>query len=332
MPDESEVAAKLAVVAIGRNEGERLKRCLESVRDACSLVVYVDSGSTDGSPEAAQLSGVEVVRLDADIPFTAARARNAGLSRALAIRPDIEFVQFLDGDTEVVGDWLATAISHLTANPEDAAFSGRRMERFREQSIYNRLCDMEWEVQPGPAKHFGGDVMLRVAALNEVGAYRDDLIAGEEPELSVRLRAHGWKIYRTDQAMTLHDAAMHSFHQWWLRAKRSGYAYIAGAALHGIGPERHWVWESVRSWIWVLGPLGAAILTMPLLGAASSVFLLAYPLQCCRMYLRERRHRGSDAFLWAIFNTLSRFPELLGQWQYLRDRLARRRAYIIEYK
>ncbi len=40
----------LGVVVIGRNEGERLRRCLESVLGATPGVVYVDSGSSDGSP------------------------------------------------------------------------------------------------------------------------------------------------------------------------------------------------------------------------------------------------------------------------------------------
>jgi glycosyltransferase involved in cell wall biosynthesis len=39
----------VAVVAIGRNEGDRLKACLRSVVDVAALVVYVDSGSTDDS-------------------------------------------------------------------------------------------------------------------------------------------------------------------------------------------------------------------------------------------------------------------------------------------
>ena len=100
------------------------------------------------------------------------------------------------------------------------------------------------------ARAFGGDVMIRAAALENVGGYRDDLIAGEEPELCIRLRAAGWRIWRLPYEMTSHDAAMTRFSQWWRRAMRAGYAFAQGAHLHGASPERHWVWESRRAWLW----------------------------------------------------------------------------------
>ena len=37
----------VGLVAIGRNEGERLRACLASARGAAQRLVYVDSGSTD---------------------------------------------------------------------------------------------------------------------------------------------------------------------------------------------------------------------------------------------------------------------------------------------
>jgi hypothetical protein len=44
---------EFGVVVIGRNEGQRLITCLGSVSTAAK-VVYVDSGSTDGSVQAAR--------------------------------------------------------------------------------------------------------------------------------------------------------------------------------------------------------------------------------------------------------------------------------------
>ena len=41
--------SQLGIVTIGRNEGERLRRCLSSVVGRGMPVVYVDSDSTDGS-------------------------------------------------------------------------------------------------------------------------------------------------------------------------------------------------------------------------------------------------------------------------------------------
>ena len=54
----------------------------------------------------------------------------------------------------------------------------------------------------GAARACGGDALMRTAALAEVGGYDPNLIAGEEPELCVRLRAAGWQIYTLDREMT----------------------------------------------------------------------------------------------------------------------------------
>src|SRR3982074_2080568 len=61
--------SNLGVVVIGRNEGHRLITCLDSLSDALT-VIYVDSGSTDRSVQAAQDRGIHVVELDLSIPFT----------------------------------------------------------------------------------------------------------------------------------------------------------------------------------------------------------------------------------------------------------------------
>src|SRR5215472_6326791 len=130
------VVASIGVVAIGRNEGERLRRCLESVVRQADAVVYVDSGSTDGSVALARSLGVETVELDLSIPFTAARARNAGLRRLLEVDPAVEFVQFVDGDCEIVPGWLERAAEELATRPDVAIVCGRRRERFPQASAY----------------------------------------------------------------------------------------------------------------------------------------------------------------------------------------------------
>src|SRR5438270_7605806 len=87
-------AQRVGVVAIGRNEGERLRACLVSARRDCAAVVYVDSGSSDDSVALARPLGVHVVELDLSTPFTAARARNEGFARLQQVEPDRDFVQF----------------------------------------------------------------------------------------------------------------------------------------------------------------------------------------------------------------------------------------------
>ena len=324
------LGSELGIVVIGRNEGDRLKQCISSLPSE-TPVVYVDSGSRDGSPQWVRAQRISVVDLDMRVGFTAARARNLGFDRLQEIAPDIEYVQFLDGDCELISSWPRAAIAFLKSDAKVGAVFGRRRERYPHQSIYNWLCDLEWNTPVGVSKAFGGDVLLRLAAFKAVGGYRDYVVAGEDPELALRLRAAHWKLFRMDAEMTLHDAAITRFDQWWWRNVRSGYAFALGAALHGAPPERHWVWESRRAWIWgVIIPF-VCIIAGILFGTVGLLTWLIYPFQVFRQALRTQ---GSfrDRLVIAFFQMLARFPESWGQIKYLFDRTLNRRARIIEYK
>jgi GT2 family glycosyltransferase len=315
----------IGAVIIGRNEGTRLVRCLASVGRDAALVIYVDSGSDDGSVEAAHAAGAEVVLLGTEQPFTAARARNAGLA-ALSDRADPpDLVQFIDGDCELRENWIASGAAFLGDHPKVAVVCGRRRERFPEATLYNRLTDCEWDTPVGEAPACGGDALMRVSALEAVGGYNPGLIAGEEPELCVRLRKAGWSIWRLDAEMTWHDAAMTRFSQWWTRARRAGHAYAEGAALHGAPPERHNVAQTRRALIW-----GAALPLAILVGICVTPWALTLALLWPLKVLRLTR-RGIDTPR-AVFLTLGNIPEALGVLSYGWKRLIGRESKLIEYK
>lgn len=324
------MSGKVGFVAIGRNEGERLTRCLASLAREGGAIVYVDSGSTDRSLEEAARAGAETVSLDMAQPFTAARARNAGLRRLLEIAPDTDYVQFIDGDCELAEGWAEAARAFLDAQEDAAAACGRLRERYPEASVYNRLCDAEWATPVGEAAACGGIAMMRARAVEQAGGFRETLIAGEEPELCVRLRQAGWRIWRIDAEMALHDAAMHRFGQWWRRMVRGGHAFAEVSSLHSGSPDRIWARETARALAW-----SAVLPVSLLLGALVHPFfyalLLAYPAQVARLAWKDRR-RGADALLFAAFNTLSKFAEAQGVLKYRLSRLTRRAPELIEYK
>ena len=325
---------RVGLVAIGRNEGDRLHQCLLSVIGKVAHVVYVDSGSTDGSIELARSLGVDVVELDLSTPFTAARARNAGLAHLLQKDAQIEFVQFVDGDCEVVEGWIEQALAQLETQSNVAVVCGRRRERFPQQSIYNQLCDMEWNTPIGEAKACGGDSMMRVQAFQQVGGFNPTLIAGEEPELCVRLRQKEWKILRIDAEMTRHDAQMIRFSQWWKRSLRAGHAYAEGAWLHGRGSEGHWRRESWSIWCWGFYlPLLGLGLAWPTHGF-SLLLLLGYPVLASRIFFKQSRQNISSehAALYAISCVLSKFAQLGGTLAFLRTRQLGTKTTLIEYK
>lgn len=318
--------AVVGAVIIGRNEGDRLRACLLSVLPSVRRAVYVDSGSTDGSVEMAKTMGADVLALDMGMPFTAARARNAGYRRLLNLHPEIRFVQFIDGDCEVVAGWMDTALQHIQAHPDRAAVCGRRRERYPDQSIYNRMCDLEWDTPVGDVLSCGGDALFRSEALIQVSGFRDSLIAGEEPELCLRLRRAGWRIHRVDHEMTRHDAAITRWTQWWRRTVRGGHAFAEGTWLHGASPERHWVRHTARAVTWGILLPSLIVLCGLFVDSRGWLVALLYPLQWLRLAIRDRSPQM------AFFSVLGKFAEAQGVLKFGFSKLLGRTGRLIEYK
>ncbi len=332
---------RIGIVVIGRNEGERLLRCLASVVGDGRRVVYVDSGSGDGSVASARARGVEVVELDTTVPFTAARARNSGVERLLTLDPRLEFVQFVDGDCEVDAAWIDRGVAALAQQPDVAVVCGRRRERFPDATTWNRLCDMEWDTPIGDATACGGDSLMRLHVFRSVGGFDPTLIAGEEPELCVRIRRAGHRIVRLDLPMTLHDAAMTRFRQWWTRNVRAGHAAIDVLVRHPNDYE--YGRRSVRSAVVyaaavpsvaLVTAVNGLLFAQPVIVAAAACAPLVYVALALRIAVRRRR--AGETFgmrlRYGVACVVAKWAELRGITKYARDRRARRVATLIEYK
>jgi len=330
----------LGLVVIGRNEGDRLVRCLASVRSIPNRV-YVDSGSTDGSVGAAVREGVSVVELEIPPGFTAARARNAGLAKLLAQYPDLEFVQMVDGDCEIHQDWIPAGLAALRGEPRLAAVYGRLRERFPTRSVYNAICDNDWNVPIGEAEIIGGIVLLRVSALRQANFYDPTIIAGEEPDLAMRLRKSGWQLRRIDAEMGSHDADMTRFTQWWTRARRTGHAFGELAYRHPDArkPNLPRTILSIIFWGGFVPPAMATVVALAIYDSPSWWFvvglaLLTWPVRVIRI-TRRRLARGLTlkvASASAVLLTIGKLPEFIGFVQYHRNRLMGRASRLIEHK
>lgn len=327
-----EMLSNVGVVAIGRNEGERLKQCLASMSGIVRQIVYVDSGSTDGSVEMARSMGVAVVELDMRIPFRAGRARNEGFRRCCELVPDLAYVQFVDGDCEVFAGWIEKGVAFLEAHRDVAVVCGRRRERYPERSVYNMHMATEWDTHPrGEARACGGDALMRADAVAAMNGYRTDLMTGEEPELCSRLRAAGWRIWFLDEPMTLHDSAMTRFSQWWKRALRSGYGVAQHRALRSAVPGHLVMREWLSGWFWGLGIPAVAFGLVPWWGGWSLVLLLLYPLQLVRLAVRGGRSPRENWWN-ALLLVLGKFPMMFGQLKFLTHRWLGREPRLITYK
>ena len=325
----------IGIVVIGRNEGKHLPQCLLSVINKTNHLVYVDSGSTDNSLDIANSLDVKVISLDPSEPFTAARGRNTGAKYLLETNPEIDFIQFVDGDSYIVDGWLEQASSELDMKKDLAVVCGVLKEKHPELSVYNKLCHLEWSTPGGNVAACGGNMMVRASVFQQIKGFNQTLIAGEDPELCLRLRQQGWKIFKLNHLMGLHDGSMISFVQWWKRLIRGGFAYAEGAWLHGNLSERYRVGESIRIWFWGLFlPLLTIVTLWHTQGLSLILLIIAYTVLLFRVYIsmKQKQFASEDAFIYAIFAILDKFPQMLGQIKFYMGILLKSRSKLIEHK
>jgi hypothetical protein len=170
------------------------------------------------------------------------------------------------------------------------------------------------------------------------------------------MREKGWKIYRIDAEMTVHDSAMLHFAQWWKRAVRSGYGAMDVSTRFRRGKQGLFVDQVRRARKWALGwPLavvatwalaivawsfatmggmrigreGVAIATL-----AAAIVFLAAPLQVIRSAIQARPRAGSwrIAFAAGSLTLIGKWANYTGQRRYLEDRAAGRNTRLIDYK
>jgi GT2 family glycosyltransferase len=319
---------RIGIVIIGRNEGERLVLCLKSVLPLDVPVVYIDSQSIDNSVYNANQYNVPTLILDKSKLINIPRARNEGFNMLLKLAPDLEYIHFIDADCELAGDWLKNAIKALDQDKGVAIVCGRLHEKYRNQSIYMRLCDMDWYTKPGEIEQCGGIFTIRNSVFNQLNGLDETLIAGTDPEFCFRVRKHGWRILSLANDMGTHDSAMLFFSQWWVRSVKCGYAFAHAKDWGGGGKQL----KSICFWAAIFPFI---ILISSIINYYSIVILLAYPLQIFRIYLKSDIHKELskyDKFLYSFFCVLAKFPSMIGVMRYFYNKKTKKEHEIIEYK
>jgi hypothetical protein len=278
--------------------------------------------------------GYDVVELDDSAPFTAARGRNAGLAWLLEHHRRIAYVQFVDGDCELDHRWIERGLAELAMHRDMAVVFGRINERFPQQSVYHRLCAIEWDTPYGDVTGSGGIAIMRVNSLREVGLFDGGIVAAEDTELCARLRRAKWRIQHIDAPMALHDASMSRFAQWWRRSMRTGYAFAQVDAKGRASRSQPFSRQRRSIWGWAgLLPLSTLALAWPTHGA-SLLLLGSYAILGVRVYRRKRAAglNAVDACLYAAHCVLAKFPQLVGQIRYHIHRAVRKPPQLIEHK
>lgn len=336
-PYNNSPAIDVSVVVIGKNEGERLVRCLNSVSQAqwdtlTHELIYVDSQSSDGSvAKAAGLGASTLVVTDA--PPCAAKARNLGWQHARGT-----YILFLDGDTVLHPNFVRLALHRLRDSAELCAIWGHRRESRPEQSIYTRVLDLDWVYPVGQTLYFGGDVLVRRQALAGVQGFDPSLKAGEEPELCARLRNAGWTIEHIDAPMTSHDLAITTWRAYWLRAWRSGIAYAEVARRAQLQGDVLWQHEAARdmrhgmlytasplllAFAWWIHPLAALAMVL------AAAILVARTASRCAW-----KAPGQTLLCWqyAVHSHVQKIPAFFGQLKWHQSQRQQRDIGLVDYK
>lgn len=196
----------ISVIVIGKNEGARLQACLASVTQALALlaheIIYVDSGSADGSLSAAKACGARCYLLGAK-DTTAGLGRLTGTKEARG-----EYLLFLDGDMQLQPRFVQKAMLAMAAKGYDGA-SGIREDVYEKNGeIIGRNKNYFHCHAERICPEFGGAIFLKADALQKAGGWSADTIACEEAELHARLIDAGLQIAELPVPMIIHTDAV----------------------------------------------------------------------------------------------------------------------------
>ena len=265
------------------------------------------------------------------LPLTAARARNAGFEYLRSALPHLEFVQFVDGDCELVPGWsemaerfLQRARRHRSCLRSKARTLSRKIRSIIGCVIRSgiRLSAAPMPAAETPcfesehSKTWADLIQLLLPAKSRNSAYDYESVAG--------------KSGASTSEMTVHDAAMTSFNQWWKRTARGGHAYAEISALHASSAARIWQWEKMRAMLWgavlpIIVVAGAMVSKLALIGA------LLYPAQICRTAVRRGANKLSS-WRFSTFMLIAKFAEMQGIARYWQSQISGRRPRRVDYK
>jgi glycosyltransferase involved in cell wall biosynthesis len=305
----------VSIVIIGRNEAGNIQKCVESVLEIeypqeLLEIIYVDTGSTDGTQNIARTMGVKVVEELNKLP-SAALARNKGLAES-----NNRIVHFLDGDMVIDPGYLKKAVRRL-GNGDIACVFGRVIERHANTNWISRMLNIDWKMKKeGYINAPGGGGTFTTTALKEIGGYNGSLVLAEETDVGIRLRNVGHSIYMINDIMAAHDYGVNTVSELCKRFYSHGIGRFRILTSDNVPPE-------IRKWSYKL-PLQAMAILLILLASAHYGYLLesiilvtAYPiiyiiiaLMAGRKYMTKKG--DLDPFLYFYISAVMKPIILLG--------------------
>jgi glycosyltransferase involved in cell wall biosynthesis len=182
----------ISFIVIGKNEGWRLTKCLQSIYDTIeynglkkSEIIYVDSKSSDDSIKRAKaFTTVNIFEITGEC--NAAIARNIGANEAAG---DILF--FTDGDMEINKDFLSKVIinsnlkyDYVTGHLDDYLYDYNDRFLGKNHRTYGKHLPkkLKW------SRVCGGVFLIKKHLWDQMGGMRTKYKMNEDFDLSIRLK------------------------------------------------------------------------------------------------------------------------------------------------
>ena len=196
----------ISAIVIGKNEGERLTCCIDSIHAALGVlaheIIYVDSRSTDDSLQRAKACGARCFVLAAQ-KTTAGLGRHVGAKEARG-----EYLLFLDGDMQLQKGFCEKAMMAMAQRGYDGCTGIRKDIYLRNGEVAGENDNYFGCTAERIAPEFGGALFIKKEALEKAGGWSPDTIACEEAELHARLKAHKLLIAELPVNMIIHTDAV----------------------------------------------------------------------------------------------------------------------------
>jgi rhamnosyltransferase len=264
----------ISVVIPVKNGGQCLPRCLDSVRsqdiDSDIEIVVIDSGSTDGSVEAARARRARVQEIPAH-QFSHGAVRNLGARLAAG-----GMLVFLSQDAIPVDrHWLARLTAPLRGERGVAGVYGRQLPN--EDAIPPESYFLNFLYGPEPRRQTAAspiELSMGTTLFSNVNSampraiwerfpFVEDIVMSEDQEWSRRLLLEGFSIAYEPHAAVRHShnyTMSEAFRRFFDSGASSERAYMAGrqhssrvlrsaAARYATG-ELAWLWRTGQGrWI-----------------------------------------------------------------------------------
>lgn len=183
----------ISFIVIGRNEGWKLTKCLQSIFDAISHnklnnyeVIYIDSKSTDDSIQRAKkFEQIKIFEITGQ--YNAAIARNIGASES---KSDVLF--FIDGDMEITNNFLKLVYNDSEGLKYNFV-SGQLLEyyynnqgNYINKGLYHKIIGNEKK-----EAITGGLFLIKKKLWDDIGGMKTKYRRSQDLDLGLRLAKKG---------------------------------------------------------------------------------------------------------------------------------------------